>query len=369
MIIEEKIKSKLLNWNDKEPIYKQFEKKCAALTRISGVIINPNDYQLQYELHSSSLDTYTDYQTELYGMLYEKYPNLTFGMSGRLKSQFSHYEKVVRKFVELFERDEFKTAEILDDYAMKVFILSVNYDVDKISVDTEGIYIDSGTDEFRICDNDCFEFLYEGKELNVPVEEGQTNVWIDCNIPYISTTITKSDISNEKITLPLKDAVKYRRSNKEDLVDYCYDMQKDIESFYNSRGFTTMKRKDYISRPKPSGYASRQCSFYSEEQGLGLECQIRTYDMEKFNTYERKLTYKPDEKKISSNSLSKVSRFALTTKFGDGYQTYTMTDAECFEYIFDMPLKEYRKLMKPTIAFKEDKKQDLEDEKIEGESR
>lgn len=349
MIIDEKIKTRLLSWNDNEPIYKQFERKCASLTRISGVVINPIDYQLQYELHESSVDTYVDFQTELYGTLYEKYPNVEFGMAGRLKSSFSHYEKVIRKFVELFQRDEFKTAQILDDYAIKIFILSINYPVDKISVDSEGIYIDSGADEFRIDDGDCFEFLYKDKPINVLVKEGASNVWIDNTIPYIRTV--KND---EEIILPLNTATQYKKSTKDHLVDFCRDFQKDVEDFYNSKGFDTKKRKDYISKPKPSGYSSRQCSFYSEEQELGIECQIRTYDMERFSNEEREYGYKPSENKLSSNSLNKIPRFALTTRFADGYYTHRMTDAECFEYIFGTSLKEYRKQMKPTITFKND---------------
>lgn len=357
MIIDEKVKNKLLKWIDTEPIYKQFEKKCATLSKISGVIINPNEYQLQYNLHASSMDSYISFQTELYENLYGKYPNLQFGMAGRLKSPFSHYEKVIRKFVDLFEKDRYETVEILDDYAIKIFIMSVNYPITKVDTDSKGIYVDSDTDEFRISDNDVFEFKFGKKIINVPVKENKSNIFISNGIPYITTIIDK------EITLPLKEAVTYKRSNKEDLVDYCYDFQKDVEQFYNSKGFQTKKRKDYISRPKPSGYSSRQCSFYSEEEGLGIECQIRTYDMERYSNEERKYGYKPDEKKISQNSLNKISRFTLTTKFPDGVvYTYPMTDAECFKYIFGVPLQDYRKQMKPTLKFKKEMKDERNDD-------
>lgn len=350
MIIDEKIKSKLLSWNDNEPIYKQFEKKCATLSKISGLIINPIEYQLQYQLHEAALDEYVDFQTELYKTLYEKYPNVEFGMSGRLKSPFSHYEKVIRKFIDLIQKDELKPVQILDDYAMKIFILSINYSVDKISVDSNGIYIDSGADEFRISDGDAFEILYKGKPINIIVNNGATNVWIDNNIPYISTVI-----DDQKVTLPLNIATTYKKSGKENLVNYCHDFQDDVEEFYNNHGFVTKKRKDYISNPKPSGYASRQSSFYSEEEELGIECQIRTYDMEKFSNAERKYGYKKNESKLSNNSINRLSRFTLTTRFADGFTTYRMTDAECFEYLYGISLQEYRKQMKPTLAFKDDK--------------
>lgn len=353
MIIDKKVKEKLLTFNDTEDIYKQFEKKCAHLSKISGIIIKPFDYKLQYEIHEASINDYIDLQTELYEILYNKYSQLEFGMSGRFKSPFSHYEKVIRKFIDLIEKDDLRPVEILDDFAMKIFIRSITYPVDKVSIDSEGIYIDCGPDEFRISDNpdaqDAFEFDYKGKIINVLVENGQSNIWIDGRVPYISTTL-----NDEKITLPLNSAIQYKRSNKEDLVPYCYSIPKDVEEFYNSKGFITKKRKDYIARPKESGYSSNQYSFFSEEQNLGVECQIRTQDMEKYNNLERELGYKPSEKTISANSLSKTPRFVLTTKFPDGVHTYAMTDAECFEYIFGMSLKDYSKKMKPSITFKQD---------------
>lgn len=361
MIIDQKVKDKLLTFNDTEDIYKQFERKCAYLKRIAGIIVNPADYKLQYEIHEASMDDYINIQTELYETLYNKYPQLEFGMTGRFKSSFSHYEKIIRKFIELIEKDDLRPVEILDDFAMKIFIFSIDYPVDKVSVDTEGIYIDCGPDEFRISNNpdakDAFEFNYKGRTINVLVENDQSNIWIDDGTPYISTTL-----NDEEIVLPLTDSTQYKRSNKEDLVPYCYSIQKDVEEFYNSKGFITKKRKDYIARRKESGYSSNQCSFFSEEQSLGVECQIRTQDMETYNNMERQWGYKPSEKKISANSLSKTPRFVLTTKFPDGVHSYPMTDAECFEYTFGMSLKEYRKQMKPSITFKQDEKKNQDKE-------
>lgn len=245
MIIDEKIKNRLLEWNDDESIYKQFERKCNTLSKIANIVINPLDYQLQYELHESELDSYIDLQTELYGKLYEKYPQIEFGMSGRLKSSFSHYEKVIRKFIDLIEKDEFKTVEILDDYAIKVFILSINYPVDKISVDSDGIYIDSGADEFRIDKNDCFEFIYQDKKLSIPIKDDLTNYWIDNMTPYISTVI-----EGKEVILPLNEAITYKKSGRDYLVDYCRDFQNDIEDFYNEKGFVTKKRKRLYFKSK-----------------------------------------------------------------------------------------------------------------------
>ena len=122
MIIDENVKNRLLTWNDDEPIYKQFEEKCVTLSEISGLVINPDDYQIQYEAQKSSVDYYMDLQNELYGFLYKKHPNIEFAMAGRLKSPYSYYEKVIRKYVEQLSKDEFRIVEVLDVYALKVFL-------------------------------------------------------------------------------------------------------------------------------------------------------------------------------------------------------------------------------------------------------
>lgn len=354
MVIEEKSKKRLLTFNNDEEIYKQFEKKCAYLSRLSGLKLDPSYYKLQYEIQEASIADYVNFQTEIYEIIAKKFPELDFGISGRLKSPFSYYEKIIRKFVNLLEKDELKTVEVLDTFAMKLFVLSVNYPVDKISADSDGIYIDSGPDEFRISEpisldvpyknrlvTDAFEFNYNGRKILVLVEEGLNNVWTANNIPYICTTI-----DGEKISFPLNAAINYKKSHKEDLVSYCAAIQETVQDFLNTAGFTTKKRKDYIKHPKSSGYSSMQWSYYSEEQSLGVEFQTRTYDMELYSTWERQIAYKPNEHTISSNSLNMVPRYVLTTKFPDGIHTLQMTEAECFEYLYHMPLRDYRKLMK-----------------------
>lgn len=357
MIINERVKRNLLTWNDDEPIYKQFEKKCEKLSDLTGLVIDPLDYQVQYKLHESRKSEYIDLQTKLYAKLYKKYPNVEFGMSGRLKSPFSHYEKVIRKFVQQFEKDEIKPVSILDVYAIKVFLRHINYPVDKISVDSEGIYIDSGANEFRFSDGDSFDFEYNEKTHNVVVQAGASNIWIDNSIPHISTTI-----DDEPVDFLLNTAKTYKRSTEQHLIKYCYEFQKEIEKFFNTlkskdkqdNSFVTKKKKDYIETRKESGYASLQMSFYNEKKNLGIECQTRTHDMEKFNNEEREYGYKPNEHKLSRNSISQISRFALTTRFKNGgFQTYDMSDPECFELIFGTTIEEYSKKMKPTLTSKE----------------
>ncbi len=357
MDIDKKTEKRLLDWNDEEPIFKQFEKKCSTLSKISGMQIDPYQYQSQYETHKIARETYKTLQTDLYRSIYEKYPEIEFGMAGRIKSPFSHYEKVIRKYIELFKRDEFKPVEILDDFAIKLFIFYHNYQIDKVSTDSEGIYIDSGPDEFRIELGDCFVFNYGEKQHIAIVKEEKvrqktkSNVGISSDkIPYIITT-TPDNIVH---TFNLKDAKFYKKSTKQCLTTSCYDFQKDIESFFSDRQYTIKKRKDYISNPKPSGYTSIQSSFFSKKANLGIECQIRTYDMEKFSTKEHDEGYKPNAHRVSLNSLQRTPLFSFTTKFPDqSIVTYLMDEEESFEYLFKMSLEDYRGMMTPTLTPKE----------------
>lgn len=360
MIIDEVVKNKLLTWNDSESIYRQFEEKCAILSEISGLVINPDDYQVQYEAQKSSVNYYMDSQNELYGFLYKKYPNIEFAMAGRLKSPFSYFEKVIRKYINQLSKDEFRIVEVLDVYAIKVFLLNINYPVDKVSIDSEGIYVDSGANEFRIEKDDCFEFTNDGKTINAIVKEGATNVYVDNSTPRICTTR-----NNEDFDFPLNTATTYKKSSKDHLVKYCYKFQEDIAEFYNNQNFTTRKMKDYIASPKASGYSSLQWSFYSEKESLGVECQTRTYDMEKFNNIEHEEVYKPNEHELTRNALKKVPRFALTTKTNfseEGYTTWRWEEPECFQYLFGMSIQEYRKKMQPTVEFKKDTPGEKRDE-------
>ena len=359
MIINENTRNKLLSFDETQDTYTQFEEKCKFLSNLTGFKIDPISYKIQYGIHEKSLDEYVSLQTELYEFLHSKYPNVEFSMSGRLKTEFSHYEKVIRKLINLIQKDELNSVQIFDDYAMKVNVRSVSYDVDKISVDDDGVYIDSGADQFRIVEpmtlppeyakrnklvTDAFEFDYNGKLITAIVYEGQKNIVIDNNVPYIYTSI-----DGKGVKFPLNSAKKYIKSFKDDLIPYCQSIQEDVSAFLNNKGFQTKKRKDYIKAPKKSGYMSIQCSYYSEEESLGIECQTRTYDMDLFSNWERKV-YKPAEKKISLSSLDRIPQYVYTTAFPDGVHSLKLNEAECFELIYNMSLKEYRKKIHPFIS-------------------
>ena len=86
------------------------------------------------------------------------------------------------------------------------------------------------------------------------------------------------------------------------------------------------------------------------------EADLYVSDMEIFNNKERAEYYKPDEHKLTKNALQKMPYFALTTRVNfaeEGFTTWRWNDEECFEYLYGIPLKEYRKQMQPIVQFKE----------------
>lgn len=322
LMIEQTLKNALLNWKDTEPIFKQFEEKLEKISELFEVSLDPYAYQSQYETHLDSLATYMKLQNEIAEKLHIANPELQFGIAGRLKSFSSYYEKIIRKYIELLEKDEFKKEEfgtnkkfkpieIHDLYAFKVFLLSLRYPISKVSMDGEGIYIDCGSKEFRINDKDCFEFsLDNGKSITVPVKSfkvnakknadeaingimgnevpalKETNIFVEQNRSYIKYTDPNT---NQNIKLALKDATHYIRSNKGILIPNCYKFQPKIVQILNEHKFEVLKEKDYYENPKPSGYSSLQVSLFNKEEGLSMEFQLRHYDMERFILFEREI--------------------------------------------------------------------------------
>ena len=71
------------------------------------------------------------------------------------------------------------------------------------------------------------------------------------------------------------------------------------ESVYNTEAFTLLGYKDFISRPKPSGYRSLHLrlevpvTFSNEHHDVVCEVQLRTSNMEAWAQIEHKSGYKP----------------------------------------------------------------------------
>lgn len=329
------------HFNDTEPIRKQFVAKCAEISKLSGVQIDPYYYFEQFDNFSGSIAYFADIQTELYAKLKTKYPELEFGIRGRTKAPLNYYEKVIKKLIQ----NPFEKPKIYDQFANKIFLMSVQYSIDSINIEDEKVQIESDKELFDIDINDCFDFLYKNSIRAVLVED-LSNIIIDNGEVFI-LFLDKEDNTTKK--LPLSNAIHYRKSSKDDLVPYCYEIRKDILEFYETKKFERKKTKNYIKSPKESGYESIQDSYYSTEYDVGIETQIKTFDMDKNakdDPMQCRTTYKPGVKDLNNNSIYRVPKYALTTGRKDTNIPLTYTPAEdvCFKYTFDFLKEDYLKL-------------------------
>lgn len=86
---------------------------------------------------------------------------------------------------------------------------------------------------------------------------------------------------------PLKDFYGFRlivdqcgkNCSEEDRINFCYELEGELISFFENRGFKVFEQKDYIAKPKPrSGYQSLHVTVLI--LGTPVEFQIRTSSMD-----------------------------------------------------------------------------------------
>lgn len=322
-----------------EVVIKQFEKRCTALNKKYQANIDPDYYISQFNNFSSAIRYFADLQEQLYMKLKTAYPNLDFGIRGRSKTAFSYFSKVLEKL----RKDPFELAEIHDLFANKVFVRSIDFPIDTVDSYFDGSFaINSGLQELNLIEGDVITTencttLIKNPSSQI-VQQGS-----EIFIKDLDTGIMQN-LSNSTL----------KRSNKDSLVPYLYEMEKISHTFYSNEGFVRCKIKDYIATPKPSGYSSLQSSFFSPELNLSIETQYKTQDMEiasKEDPKQARNTYKKGSREINENTLYQVPHYALTTCMYDKELdnvvpiTYIPTDDSCLEYTFHITKPQYLKEM------------------------
>lgn len=344
---------KLMNTNNDfidyqaEIVIKQFEKRCNDLNAQYNSDIDSHYYIAQFNNFSSSIQYFADLQEKLYMELKTKYPNLDFGIRGRSKTAFSYFTKVLQKL----RKNPFEIAEIQDLFANKIFIRSLDFPIDHISHYYDGTFsIHSGLHELDLITDDAFVFETDPKVPNQP------NTIVLKNI--------KEQIIQDQSEVLIKDLdtgiirgiinATLKRSNKNSLVPYLYEMEKLSYDFYSNMGFIRCKIKDYLATPKESGYSALQDSFFSPELNLSIETQFKTQDMEtasKEDPRQARNVYKKGSREINENTLYQVPHYALTTCIHDKKTgklipiTHIPNDDECLEYTFHITKEDYLKEM------------------------
>lgn len=326
-----------------EVVVKQFEKRCLALNEKYQANIDPDYYISQFNNFSSAIRYFADLQEQLYMELKTKYPNLDFGIRGRSKTAFSYFNKVLEKL----RQNPFELAEVQDLFANKVFVRSLDFPIDTVTSYYDGSFsIHSGLHELDLIENDALVFNTDTQistKPNVIVLRNLTEQVIKEG-PNIFIKDLDTGVMRNLAHSTLK------RSNKNSLIPYLYDMEEVSNEFYSSKGFKRCKIKDYIATPKPSGYSSLQDSFYSSKLNLSIETQFKTEDMERASKEDPKQarnTYKKGSRDINENTLYQVPHYALTTCTYDKELkkvvpiTYIPSDDKCLEYTFHITKEDY----------------------------
>ena len=86
------------------------------------------------------------------------------------------------------------------------------------------------------------------------------------------------------------------------ICSFVSDVFSIVEALENDNALEIIKKKDYLSHPKPNGYRSIHLRIRLKETGMLAEIQIRTIAMDFWATLEHQLKYK---KSIQGETLIK----------------------------------------------------------------
>ena len=86
------------------------------------------------------------------------------------------------------------------------------------------------------------------------------------------------------------------------ICSFASDVFSIVEALENDKALEIIKKKDYLSHPKPNGYRSIHLRIRLKETGMLAEIQIRTIAMDFWATLEHQLKYK---KSIQGETLIK----------------------------------------------------------------
>lgn len=326
-----------------ETIIKQFVVQCNEINEIYKSHIDPYFYIAQFYQFSSSIRYYAELQEQLYKELKTQLPSMDFGIRGRSKTAFSYFQKVLEKL----RKQPFNIASIEDQFANKIFLRSIDYPIDNIDIYCDNSFmLYSGCYELNLIDGDALKLQHSDQLPSyldtIIIKNPSEQIIIKDNNIFLKDLDTGIICDITGATL--------KRSNKDTLIPYIYEMRKISADFYTKSGFERCKTKDYIATPKENGYSSLQDSFYCKTNKLYIETQYKTQDMEKASKEDpsqKRNTYKPGSREINKNTLYQVPHYVLTTSFYDDKQqqaiptSYIPSDDKCLEYTFHITKKEY----------------------------
>lgn len=193
-----------------------------------------------------------------YIFLSEELPNFDFSFEGRLKSEYSFFDKIIRQTIEketnhdnvLDNNDSELYYALYDIFAFRIILNSVSYDVDKAictynerKKSYQYQFGTSATKKLQTIKNDDVITFSDGKTITVTSD----NLVFMNNAVYImSENGSYLPINGSKITI----------KDRSTLDKALYQIKDKLSSFYEANGYKHIEHrdKDYVKNPKVLTY-------------------------------------------------------------------------------------------------------------------
>lgn len=186
-----------------------------------------------------------------------KFPNLDFTFEGRLKSEYSYFNKIIKEHIDgkFLDSSTHSRSLVYDTFAFRIILNSVSYDVnDSFSITNEKKnrkeyqFVTGSQDNdnktYRLNEGDIIQFS-NGDSISVTSD----NIVDMNNRIYV--------ITESGSYLPINGA-KIVKSDRSTLDNLLYDIQNELSQFYEENSdFEHLENrdKDYVKHPKKLKYS------------------------------------------------------------------------------------------------------------------
>lgn len=189
-----------------------------------------------------------------YIFLCKKFPNFNFDFEGRLKSEYSYFNKIIKQSIEKSSDITDSDLQLLlyDIFAFRIVLNSVSYDIN------DAFYT---FNERRKQDKYMFTEVKNETENTFQIKPGDILSFAngDC-VTVTSTNLTRLNnkiyiMSDDGSYLPLNGA-KIVKNDSSTLIKAIYTIQDELLQFYKENNFEHIedRDKDYVANPKTLKY-------------------------------------------------------------------------------------------------------------------
>lgn len=230
----------------KESVIEKFIKAANTLHKYDNSIdIDYTKYISQYNSASKTLlPIIAKLNLKTYIFLCEEFPNFDFDFEGRLKAEFSFYEKIIDKALS-------KSAyEGYDIFAFRIILNSVSYDINTAFCthnDKKDIY------EYKFKCKDKKEALAINVGDTITLQDGESIIVTPDNLTFMNNRVYVISENGSYLSLSGSKITKRDRSTLNPLL---YDIEDKLSVFYKENGYEHLSNrdKDYVKFSKKLKY-------------------------------------------------------------------------------------------------------------------